>query len=373
MQQVGVVIIGGGLAGLTCALQLIRQDLEVVVVEKKEYPFHRVCGEYISHEVTPFLRRLGAYPGHFNPPKINKLQLSSVRGNQATLDLPLGGFGISRYQFDHFLYQMAVASGVQFITRKYVQSIEFKEDLFEITLSDHKKLYSTMAIGAFGKRSVMDKLLDRPFMKKRSPYLAVKYHAKGEFPSDQIALHNFPGGYAGISTVENERLNLCYLASRDSLKEFGEIKGLEEKVLAKNPLLKQAFDSFEFQFEKPLVINEVSFESKQPVEGHILMCGDAAGMITPLCGNGMAMAIHSSSLLAPLIIKFFNKTHYKRSHLERDYSILWSQHFKQRLWAGRKIQRLFGGKWASAFAVSLIRNMNPVARYLVSQTHGEVF
>ncbi len=373
MQQVGVVIIGGGLAGLTCAIQLVRQDLEVVVVEKKEYPFHRVCGEYISNEVAPFLQRLGLYPDQFQPPQINKLQLSSIGGHQATMDLPLGGFGISRYQFDHFLYQTALSLGVQFITRKYVQSVEFREDQFEITLNDQQKLASTVAIGAFGKRSVLDKFMDRPFMRKRSSYLAVKHHARGAFPSDLIALHNFPGGYAGISAVEDQRINLCYLAAGDSLKEFGTIKQLEQKLLSKNPFLKQAFNNFDFLFEQPLVINEVSFESKLPVENHILMCGDAAGLITPLCGNGMAMAIHSSSLLSPLVVKFFNKPYYHRADLERDYSMIWSHQFKQRLWAGRNLQRLFGGRWASSFAVSLVRNVPPVANYLVRQTHGETF
>ena len=110
MQHVGVVIIGGGLAGLSCAIQLVRQNLEVVVVEKKEYPFHRVCGEYISNEVTPFLQRLEIYPDQFEPPQIKKLQLTAVGGYQATMDLPLGGFGISRYQLDYFLYKRALES-----------------------------------------------------------------------------------------------------------------------------------------------------------------------------------------------------------------------------------------------------------------------
>ena len=103
------------------------------------------------------------------------------------------------------------------------------------------------------------------------------------------------------------------------------------------------------------------------------MCGDAAGLITPLCGNGMAMAIHSSSILSPLIAKYFQKLAYSRADLERDYTVSWNQHFKQRLWAGRNLQRLFGGKWASVFAVSLVKNIKPLASYLVRQTHGQAF
>jgi flavin-dependent dehydrogenase len=57
-----VVIIGGGLAGLAAALDLGARGHRVLVVERKQYPFHRVCGEYVSHEVSPYLRRLGADP-----------------------------------------------------------------------------------------------------------------------------------------------------------------------------------------------------------------------------------------------------------------------------------------------------------------------
>ena len=42
------VIVGGGLAGLSLAIQLAEANRSVVVIEKKRYPFHRVCGEYVS-------------------------------------------------------------------------------------------------------------------------------------------------------------------------------------------------------------------------------------------------------------------------------------------------------------------------------------
>ncbi|NJO03265.1 MAG: FAD-dependent oxidoreductase, partial [Bacteroidia bacterium] len=45
-----IVIIGGGLAGLVNAIQLSQAGLKVALLEKKSYPFHRVCGEYVSNE-----------------------------------------------------------------------------------------------------------------------------------------------------------------------------------------------------------------------------------------------------------------------------------------------------------------------------------
>ncbi len=114
------------------------------------------------------------------------------------------------------------------------------------------------------------------------------------------------------------------------------------------------------------------FLRKEPVEDHILMCGDSAGMITPLCGNGMAMAIHSAKIVSGLIIDFFNGKS-SRDELEKKYSRQWSSRFAKRLWTGRQIQRLFGSVRASDFAVNLARHVKPVARFLISKTHGDPF
>jgi menaquinone-9 beta-reductase len=102
------------------------------------------------------------------------------------------------------------------------------------------------------------------------------------------------------------------------------------------------------------------------------MAGDAAGMITPLCGNGMAMAIHSAKILSELIVDFCAGK-LTRIQLETQYSASWNSHFARRLWAGRQIQRLFGDEWASNLAVNLMRKSRPVADFIISQTHGIPF
>jgi len=43
-------IIGGGLAGLALSIQLSKKGYRVILFEKEQYPFHKVCGEYISME-----------------------------------------------------------------------------------------------------------------------------------------------------------------------------------------------------------------------------------------------------------------------------------------------------------------------------------
>ncbi len=367
-----VVIIGGGLAGLLSALQLAREGLSVCVIEKKSFPFHRVCGEYISNEVVPFLQSLGVFPEQLHPTNITQFQLSAVNGKSATLPLDLGGFGISRYNFDLFLYEKAKQAGVTFILNTEVQGVSFHENHFLVS-HGVEKTEARLVLGCFGKRSKLDVALNRKFISKRSPYVGVKYHVRTDFPSDLVALHNFEGGYCGVSNVENNITNLCYLVNRDLLRRHGNIAKMETAVLIKNPHLKKLFTESEFLFEKPETINEISFATKEPVQNHMLMIGDAAGMITPLCGNGMAMAIRSSKIASELATRFMVETNYSRQSLENDYTKQWTATFSKRLWFGRQVQKLFGSKLASNMAIKLIVHSPFLAHRIVKGTHGEVF
>lgn len=366
-----VTIIGGGLGGLISSILLVRAGIPCSLIEKKSYPFHRVCGEYISNEAVPFLRSLGLYPEKFSPPEINLFQLSSVTGRHAQIPLTMGGFGISRYSFDNFLFEIAKAEGVEFFLNSEVTDVTFDEEKFTIQ-TQRQTFESDLVLGAFGKRSKLDINLQRDFVKKRSPYVAVKYHIRTEYPKNLIALHNFKGGYCGISNIEDGKTNLCYLSHRDNLRTFGTIGTLEERVLCKNPILKYIFTNSDFLLDKPEVINEISFETKSPVFNHILMVGDAAGMITPLCGNGMAMAIHSAKIACELATGFCSAK-ISRPDLEERYSQQWKKWFAHRLWKGREIQRLFGNRLVSNIAVNLALYVRPVANLLVRNTHGEIF
>ncbi|RZS95170.1 NAD(P)/FAD-dependent oxidoreductase [Cecembia calidifontis] len=364
-----IIIIGGGLAGLIAAHQLSKSGKEVLLIEKKNYPFHRVCGEYISNEVRGFLIRESLFPKEFFPAEIGKFRLSSVKGEMAEMDLDMGGFGISRYVLDEFLFHKSKTAGAEFLLQAQAESIDFlpDEDRFRIVLNDGRIFYSKHVLGAFGKRSKIDKYLDRNFIRSRSPYIGVKYHIRIDYEKDLVALHNFEGGYCGINRIEQEKFNLCYLGSKDHLRKYGNIQDMEKEVLYKNPHLKTIFENAEFLFEKPEVINEVDFSPKLPVENHILMLGDAAGLITPLCGNGMAIAIHSGKIAAEILI-----TNLSRPEIEKAYLSEWSRQFKSRLWLGRRVQWLFGANKVSDFAVSLVRNSGLIARAIMKNTHGPV-
>ncbi len=366
--QIDVLIIGGGLAGLTSAIHLCRAGKQVILIEKNNYPHHKVCGEYVSNEVVPYLRWLDVDPAVLEPVEISKLQITTASGLSCRTSLPLGGLGISRAVLDAFFYQKAKASGC-IVIRDTVTDVRFEQDRFQVS-TGNGRYTATIVLGAYGKRAALDHKLERKFIARKSPWLAIKAHYKGSFPSDLVALHNFSGGYCGVSRVEDDNINICYLVDYASFRSFRNIEAHQQQVLHKNPYLKHILEGSSMHFDAPISISQVSFEHKEKVKDHVLMIGDTAGLIHPLCGNGMGMAIHSAKIAATLVLDYFDGKINSREKLESKYQAQWAANFNTRIQMGRLLASVLRKEqYANILMKGLVRFpqlLSPVIR----MTHG---
>ncbi|QQT51435.1 FAD-dependent oxidoreductase [Sphingobacterium multivorum] len=363
-----VIIIGGGLAGLTGALHLSKQGFNVTLIEKHVFPRHKVCGEYLSNEILAYLHWLKVDVESLCPTHIHELEFTTEDGQMNRVRLPLGGIGISRYALDDLLYQQAKSNGCTIVIAT-VTGISFSADTFTVSFQD-QVLRSKIVLGAYGKRSNIDQLLSRDFITKTSPWMAVKAHYSGDFPNDLIALHHFEGGYCGISKVEDDRINLCYLADVKTFKRYKNIDDYQKYVLSKNRHLKYFFEHNRLLFEKPLTISQFSFDKKSTVENHILMIGDTAGLIHPFCGNGMAMAIHSAKIASELVLGYYRGHIHSRKQLEKAYVKQWNRTFKRRLLFGRLLSRLLSYKIGIAVLMKTASFFPKMLSWIIKQTHG---
>ncbi len=371
-----IAVIGGGLAGLTLAIQSANAGYQTILFEKESYPFHKVCGEYISMESYDFLLHCGVSLQEWDLPMISTLHISDCEGKLYKFQLPLGGFGISRFKLDHSLATIAKQKQVELHEETKVEDVLFQNDLF--TIHTKKGNYTAKLVaGSFGKRSNLDIKWRRRFSLKGknrlNNYIGVKYHIKYDIDKDLIALHNFQNGYCGISKIEDDICCVCYLTTADQLSYAGNtIEKLETTVLSKNKVLADIFSKAQFLYEKPLTIAQISFDQKKQVENHILMVGDAAGLITPLCGNGMSMAMHASSL-AFQQMKLFLEGNITREQMEKQYSKTWKKQFSKRLAIGRLVQSFFGNPFVTRIFLSTISKTPKLANWLIRQTHGTPF
>ncbi len=369
-------IIGGGLAGLTLSISLAKEGFSVILFEKETYPFHKVCGEYISLESWHYLEtEMGVPLQEMDLPIIKKLWVTAPNGKSLYANLDLGGFGISRYTLDNNLKNIAEKIGVTILQNCKVDDVQFANNIFTIKTAA-EKYQSKVCCGSWGKRSNIDVKWKRPFTTKTSDrlnnFVGIKYHVKTNFANDTIALHNFKDGYCGISKIEGGKYCVCYLTKASNIKHAGSIEQAEATILAENPHLKKLFSNMEKLYDSPITISQISFSKKKPIENNIIMIGDAAGMITPLCGNGMSMAMHGAKL-ASIQIAAFLQTNISRQQLEEQYSAVWKKNFQTRVTIGKTIQYLFGRKTTTDIFVSLMDKSKSFTQKIISLTHGKSF
>ncbi len=366
-----ILIIGGGLAGLTSAIHLAKKDISVTLIEKDTYPKHKVCGEYISNEVLPYFDFLDIDLDAIKSVEISKFTISTQKGHTINSQLPLGGFGISRYTLDYYLWKKAETLGVELINDQVID-VQYRSNGFKIVTQQKRVLTSQYVIGAYGKRSILDKTLKRTFSAKKSPWLAVKAHYRAKFDTDTVALHNFKGGYCGLSKVENDRVNACFLVNYKSFKKHKDIDTFQREIMFQNPHLKTFFNDAKLLFERPITISQVNFEKKKPVENHIFMVGDSAGLIHPLCGNGMAMAIQGAQMLSELLIDNHNKTSaLTRKEIEKVYLKQWHKTFSRRLYFGRLLQKVLLNDDLQFLSYKIAHILPSIVPKIIKQTHGD--
>lgn len=370
-----VAIIGGGLAGLSAAIQLKQSGHSVILFEKEKYPFHKVCGEYISLESWSFLESLGVPLQEMKLPIIDTLFLTAPNGKSFTTKLPVGGFGISRHKLDNCLADIAREAGVHLVEETKVDSVSFDEK-FRIHFKTQQTV-SKVCCAAYGKRSNLDVKWKRRFLsavdKRMDNFIGVKYHIKTDGERNVIGMHNFENGYCGISKIDGEKYCLCYMTKAENLKNCdNNIHQLQEKILYKNPHLKKLLLDSEICDAFPITISQINFNKKTQVEEHILMLGDAAGIITPLSGNGMSIALHTGKIASQLINDFL-RDQISQDEMELEYSKLWKQHFSKRIRTGRILQRFFGSVRLSNLFVQTFKLFPFLSKPLIKMTHGKPF
>lgn len=368
-----IAIMGGGIAGLALSIDLKMRGYSVVVIEKGSYPRHKVCGEYISMESYNYLFHICPALVTLSFPLITKFKLSSTSGRLFQTKLDLGGFGISRYLLENLLYADAKKCGVVFMLKCKAMDIKYNPagDDYFITTSD-KNVNSVLVCNSTGRKSAFETKL-RDTQTQETNYIGIKYHVKLERDSDFVEIHNFPGGYCGISAIEENKSCLCYIVNSKKLNSVhNSIPELEKTYLFQNPQLKQIFSTAEFLFKEPVTISGINFKIKKPFADGVFYLGDAAGSIAPVTGNGMSMALRSAARLAETVDYFFLKLISKKQ-LVNIYSGYWKLEFSDRVKLSRHFQKLSEYPLLTNISIALFNPFPVLAKKIIRRTHGLPF
>ena len=380
-----VAVIGGGPAGCSAAIALGGRGLRVLVLEAKTYPHDKLCGEFLSPECAGLLEGLGLSERllALDPAPIHTVCLTAPNGAAWETRLPGTAWGLTRRALDEALAERARAVGAE--VRVGCAVIDLAGSL-EAGYTLHTRarggrvgeLRARAVIGAHGKRAALDAALERPFLRQTQPFVALKAHYHGPPLPGRIELHGFPGGYCGLSEFETgagssvRAANLCLLAHSSAFRAGAgagpdRVGAFMRWMRARNPRLEAWLSQATPLTGRWLSIAQVPFTGKQPVEGGVLLAGDAAGLIVPLAGDGIAMALRAGALAAEHVTGFLAER-VSAATLRRGYAADWQREFGPRLRLARVLQPLMLRPGWLGLGLRLLRAVPRLGQYLVTHT-----
>ena len=365
-----VAVIGSGISGSCAAIRLANNGARVLVLEAGEFPRHKVCGEFLSPESKGVFARLGVLTNIENSGSqpIHSARIVSRSGREVNLDLPQSALAISRFRLDEILANAAQNAGAELHCQTRVRAVREDADGFHISMP-HGNFKAGVVLNAAGRN--MSWLLHD---NKESPgqsqtkYVGLKTHFKNsDLPAGLVELHAWRGGYCGLVQVENGILNACLLTRYDVLNGRSP-EAFWNWLLDHLPSLRARLKNAGQQMPW-LATGNVVFNGSTPLSGSIWNCGDAAGFIHPLAGDGMAMAARGGEL-AGAILSSHLRGYISERHAREIYELAWQREFASRLkWASR-FQKLLIDPQLITPALSLLSHTPSLNRFAVRATRG---
>ncbi len=351
--QTDVLVLGGGPAGSTAAALLAGRGVRTILADRDLFPRDKLCGEFLSYDAIPILDFLGV-TDRIAMAGATTIECCIITGTLGSFEfpLPLAARGVSRLLLDKTLLDRARQSGAEVMEGWTGESIARQGDRTEVELSDQTQsrrliIEAAVVIGAWGRWGRFDQKLGRSFVHERARrHFGFKRHYEqraGDLGA--IRLYSFDQGYLGVSPIEGGQTNICGLVHASRIERMkGGWQGFVDRISLERPLLRELY-SREATQKDFLSSEPVIFRAKSPIEQGLFLVGDAAGLIDPLTGNGMAMAIQSGLVAADAILDFLQ--HGKdRAASEQRYLAAYRSMFLPRIrWSRRAAFLLSRPDW----------------------------
>lgn len=272
-----VVVVGGGPVGLACAVHAARAGLDVVVVDRREHPVDKACGEGLMPGGLVELAALGV-----DPPGRPLTGIRYTDGRRAVA-VPFGhgdGRGVRRTTLSTALREAAELAGAAVRTGT-VSGVEQDDDVL-LRLADGSSLRARYVLAADGLHSPLRRGLglDRP-VRARSSRHGLRRHVRLAPWDDHVQVHWGPTAEAYVTPVADDLVGIALLTREragfdELLPQFPSLAArlagapVEGTTRGAGPLRQRA---------------------RGRAAGLVLLVGDSSGYVDALTGEGIALGL----------------------------------------------------------------------------------
>jgi flavin-dependent dehydrogenase len=383
-----VIIAGGGPAGASTAIHLSTGGARVLLVEKNKFPRAKLCGEFISPECVLHFERLGVADRmrDAGPAQLTETVFYSRKGNNATVPSAWFGasgvaLGLSRAEMDEQLLRRAIDAGAQvledtdvadlLLDKGRVIGLSVKRDGVEASYR------AAVTIDATGRTRALARRVGPPRNKTKShraSLVAFKAHLENaRVAPGACEIYFYRGGYGGLSSIEEGRSNLCFIASaRDVRACAADAERVMREIVCQNA--RAAHTLTDARACSPwLAVALESFGRHQiaPTKG-LLTIGDAASFIDPFTGSGMLMALQSGELVAQVISTHLEAIRDGRAfeELSEEYRAAYNKTFDSRLRICSLMRRAAFVPGLAELAIRFFHRSIRLRRFVTRATRG---
>jgi geranylgeranyl reductase family protein len=358
-QKFDAVVVGAGPAGASSAIIFGQNGISTALLDKKDFPRDKTCGDGITYKAKADLIKLGVFKEieKSAPFKVNGYSLIFSNNSQLKFEFADDNesqiYIISRNIFDNILLKKAMSfESVQFLPKTEIKKIS--DEHTGVITKDNTTISGKTIIDATGYNSILgqhnkdlhknawavrgyyenltglDKTIEIYFTSSVSPgYFWI-------FPTSETSANVGCGTF--INIVEKKSLNLKAI-----LKDFIENHPIASKKF-KNATLQGRIEGGKI----PLAFGDFNWSR---VTNNLISIGDAGGFVNPITAEGISYAIKTGILAAEVISKAIRNDKYTEEELKK-FDILWHKEFSNQYKSGDIYTESFSKELISKYFIS---------------------
>jgi len=295
-----VIIVGAGPAGTTLGYELCKTGIKTLIIEKEVFPRYKACGGGVTIKTTKLLD-INIQP--VIQDTISQATLTYKMGNECSLESksPIAQM-VNREELDSLLLNRAVRAGCEFVDGSKVVEIEVRRGEVRVA-TNHSNSICKIIAGADGANSI----ISRKTGLNSNVVNGVSIESEVNVPARELALWSqrvlldlgsIKGGYGWI------------FPKRDHLSIGVGGPGIKASDL--NSYFTRFTEHWSNKMKGYKITHKVGHRlptrkiHSAICTEHVLLVGDAAGLIEPMSGEGIYNAIRSAQLAAQSIIAYLN-------------------------------------------------------------------
>jgi len=314
-----VIVVGGGPAGASTAWSLARAGIDVLVLDRANFPRDKVCAEYLSPQASRIFADMGVLDeiestgaAHLAGMILRapdgrtvNAEFAGVKGFAAFRNR---GLALRRIVLDDILLRRAKLAGARVeegarvtdITRDALGRVNGVA-LLEAG-GKTRQLRSRMVVGADGLRSIVGRRLGLVRSRRWPKRIGLVSHYRGiEGMSGMGEMHADANGYFGLNDVGHGLTNVGLVIPVSLAEKIaGDRDAFVDEWIASRPHLADRFTRAE-RVSPVRATGPFASVARRAYAPGAALVGDAADFFDPFTGEGVYAALRGGEILAPYV------------------------------------------------------------------------